>query len=304
MAIGGAARALGDACEHVVRVINPTPGNTPCAVWQVHGARGALIMVMWLENTFPSWLMGLFVIGGGVLLTWVAVRIRHRRVKPGDAHTDNDLTEAFALVVTGMYGVLAAFMIFAVWTNYDNAQQAASTEGGLLAAIARQSIALPEPDRQKMLLTLSAYAESVKRDEWPTMAHGQSNPETVQLFNRIFVVANSLPAVSSSSDISTELADLSQARTALLLASGTSLPAVFWFILLLGAGSAAALAVVFFSETTGAHAFMAVAAGAVICAGLWLILELDYPLSSDLAFGPAAFDRALNTIGSIQAGLM
>jgi hypothetical protein len=259
---------------------------------------------MWLENTFPAWLTGLLIIGGGALLTWVAVRIRHSRMKPGEAHTENDLTEVFALLVTGMYGVLAAFMIFAVWTNYDNAQQAASTEGGLLSAIARQSITLPEADRQKMLLTVRAYAQSVKQDEWPNMAHGQSNPQTVQLFNRIFVVANSLPAASTSSDISTELSDLSQARTALLQASNTSLPAAFWFILLLGAGSAIALAVVFFSETPRAHAFMAVAAAAVICTSLWLILELDYPLSGDLAFGPAAFDRALNTIGSIQAGQM
>jgi hypothetical protein len=259
---------------------------------------------MWLESTFPSWLMGLFIIGGGALLTWVAVRIRHSRVKPGEAPTGNDLTEAFALLVTGMYGVLAAFMIFAVWTNYDNAQQAASAQGGILAALARQSLALPVADRQQLLLTLRAYAESVKRDEWPTMAHGQSNPKTVQLFNRIFFVANSLPAASTSSDVSTELSDLSQARTALLLASGSSLPAVFWIILLLGAGSAIALAVFFFSEAPRAHALMAMAATAVICASLWLILELDYPLSSDLAFGPAAFDRALNTIGTIQTGQM
>jgi hypothetical protein len=261
-------------------------------------------MVQWLNNTFPSWLLGLFIIGGGALLTWVAVRLRHRRLKPGEPHTDNDLTEVFALLVAGMYGVLAAFMIFTVWTTYDNAQQAASTEGGLLAALARQSIALPEADRQKLLLSLRAYAESVQRDEWPTMAHGQSNPQTVRLFNRLFVVASSLPAASTSSDITTELASLSQARTALLLASGTSLPAVFWVTLLVGAVCAITLSVVFFSETPRAHGLMAVATAAVICTSLWLILGLDYPLCGDLAFGPAAFERALNTIGSIQAGQM
>jgi hypothetical protein len=73
--------------------------------------------------------MGLVIIGGGALLTGVAVRIRHSRAKPGEA-TDNDLTGVFVLLVTGMYGVLAAFMIFTVWTTYDNAQQAASAEGG------------------------------------------------------------------------------------------------------------------------------------------------------------------------------
>src|SRR5215469_13100721 len=120
--------------------------------------------------------MGLFIIGGGALLTWLAVRIRHSRVKPGERAADNDLTGVFVLLVTGMFGVLAAFMIFTVWTTYDNAQQAASAEGGAIDALARQSIALPRADQQELLLALRAYANSVIRYEWPTMAHSRPNP--------------------------------------------------------------------------------------------------------------------------------
>jgi hypothetical protein len=259
-------------------------------------------MVQWLDNTFPSWLMGLFIIGGGALLTWIAVRVRHSRVKPGQPDADNDLTEAFVLILTGMYGVLAAFMIFTVWTTYDNAQQAASAEGGALVTLARQSIALPQADQQELLLTLRAYADSVIGDEWSTMSHSQASPLTTQRFNHIFVVADSLPAASASSDISTELTTLSQARTKLLLASGAALPDVFWFTLIVGAVSAIGLSVFFFTETPRAHGLMAVAAAVVICTSLWLILELDYPLSGDTAFGPAAFNRVLVIIGDVQSG--
>src|SRR5947209_5537227 len=135
-------------------------------------------MVQWLDNTFPSWLMGLIIVGGGALLTWLAVRFRHSRVKPGEPDANNDLTEVFVLVVTAMYAVLVAFIIFTVWTNFDNAEQASSTEGGALTSLARQSIALPKVEQQEMLLALRAYSESVIRDEWPTMAHGQSSPVT------------------------------------------------------------------------------------------------------------------------------
>src|SRR5205807_2747770 len=102
-------------------------------------------MVQWLDNTFPTWLMGIFIIGGGALLTWIAVRIRHGRVKPGEPDTDNDLTSVFVLITTGMFGILVAFTIFIVWNNVDRAEQTASAEGGIITSIARQSIALPQP---------------------------------------------------------------------------------------------------------------------------------------------------------------
>jgi hypothetical protein len=153
-----------------------------------------------------------------------------------------------------------------------------------------------------MLLALRAYANSVIADEWPTMSHGQSSPVTTQRFNHIFLVTDSLPALSDSSDISTELANLSEARTTLLLASNAALPGVFWFTLIIGAVFAIGLSVFFFSESPRAHGLMAVAAAVVICTSLWIILELDYPLSGDTAFAPAAFQRVLYNISVIESG--
>jgi hypothetical protein len=267
------------------------------------------MIVQWLDNTFPSWLMGVFIIGGGALLTWIAVAIRHRLARRAKKHGeqstsegDNDLTELFVLVVVTLYAILLAFMIFVVWTNYDRAEQMASAEGGSLTAMARQSIAFPQPDQQELQLALRAYTESVLRDEWPTMAHSESSPVTTRLFNHLFVVADSLPATSTRDDISTELADLSEARTSLLLSSGSALPGVFWFTLILGGVFAIALSVFYFTETPRTHGLMAVAAAIVICTSLWLITEIDYPLSGDTAVKPEGFERALHVLNTIQSG--
>jgi hypothetical protein len=267
------------------------------------------MIVQWLDNTFPSWLLGVIIIGGGALLTWIAVAVRHglaRRAKKHGEHSaseaDNDLTELFVLVVVTLYAILLAFMIFVVWTNFDRAEQLASTEGGLLTAMARQSIALPQPDQQELQLALRAYTESVMRDEWTTMSHSESSPVTTRLFNHLFVVAASLPATSTRDDISTELADLSEARTGLLLASGSALPDVFWFTLILGGVFAISLSVFYFTEIPRAHGLMAVAAAIVICTSLWLILIIDYPLSGDTAVKPDAFERALYVLSTIQSG--
>jgi hypothetical protein len=263
-------------------------------------------MVQWLNNTFPPWLMGIVIIGGGALVTWIAVSIRHRRVKAEETEApepdvDNDLTEVFVLVVTTTYAVLLAFVIFIVWTNLDRADQAATAESGTLTALARHSIALAQPGQRDLQEAVRAYAESVIRDEWPTMAHNQSSPVTTQLFNHLFVVADSLPATSTSSTLSTELTTLSEQRTALLLASGAALPGVFWFTLIIGAVLAIALSVFFFTETPRAHGMMAVAAAVLFCGGLWLILEVDYPLSG-IAVKPDAFELVLHVLDSLQSG--
>jgi hypothetical protein len=273
-------------------------------------------MVQWLDNTFPSWLMGIFIIGGGALVTWIAVRFRHSRAKarkpyvytgpkPGQSDTGsnlNDLTAVFVLIVATMYGILVAFTIFIVWNNIDRADQNASEEGGIIAALARQSIALPQPGQRELQEALRAYTESVIRDEWPTMSHSQASPVTTKRFNHLFVVADHLPASSASSDVRTELANLSDARTARLLDSGLALPDIFWFTLIIGAVFAIGLSVFFFTETPRAHGLMAVAAAVVICGSLWLILEVDYPYSGDLAPRPDAYELTLNTISTIQSG--
>jgi hypothetical protein len=264
-------------------------------------------IVRWLDNTFPSWLMGIFIIGGGGLVTWIAVRLRHRRAKSDtpdgpEPDTDHDLTGVFVLIVMTMYAVLLAFMVFTVWTTYDRGMQASSEEGGALTALARDSVAFPRADQQELQLALRAYAQSVIRDEWPTMANGESSPVTTQLFNHLFIVADSLPATSTSSTISTELDNLSAARTTLLLASGAALPGLYWFILVLGAVISIALSVLIFTKTPRAHGLMAVAAAVLICTSLWLILEIDYPLSGDTAFRPDAFERALYVLTTLQSG--
>jgi hypothetical protein len=263
-------------------------------------------MAEWLNDTFPPWLLGVIIIGGGALVTWIAVSLRHRRAKSESSEAvepdvDNDLTEVFVVVVTTMYAVLLAFMIFIVWNNLDRADQAATAEGGTLTALARHSIALPQPDQRTLQEALRTYTESVIHDEWPTLAHSQSSPRTTRLFNHLFVVAARLPASDTSSDITTELTTLSQQRTTLILTSSAALPGVFWFVLILGAVLSIGLCVVFFTETPGAHGLMAVAAAVLFCGGLWLILEVDYPLSG-ISVKPDAFELVIHVLDTLQNG--
>jgi hypothetical protein len=80
------------------------------------------------------------------------------------------------------------------------------------------------------------------------------------------------------------------------------LPDVFWTILFLGAGISIALSVFFLSEVPLAHGLMAVASAVIICTGIWLVVELDYPLSGDIYVKPDAFEHVVSVINAIQSG--
>ena len=135
-------------CDIVhITTISGAPLDATTQNYQVHSFN----IVQWLDNTFPSWLMAVFIIGGGALLTWVAVSLRHRHADPtkadgtepdtsGEAESDppeerksdteheHDLTGVFVSIVTLMYSVLVAFMIITVWTNYDRLLHCESVE--------------------------------------------------------------------------------------------------------------------------------------------------------------------------------
>jgi hypothetical protein len=258
-------------------------------------------MVQWLDNTFPPWLLGIFIVGGGAFLTWLAVRFRHSRVKPGRPDMDNDLMSVFVLILAGMYGILVAFTIFIVWSNSDRADSAASAEAGEISALARQSIDLPQPGQHALQEALRAYTESVIHDEWPSLAHSQSNPTTAKLFNNIYLSVYHLPPSPVASDMDTELPNLAEARAELILQSNAALPGLFWFVLIVGALLVIGLSVFFFTEIPRAHGLMAVAASVLILGSLCLILLLDYPFSG-IKIQPDAFERALYNINSIQTG--
>jgi hypothetical protein len=83
----------------------------------------------------------------------------------------NNEVAGFKFSVIGvLYAVLLAFVVIAVWENYNATEGAIRNEGKAVGAMAQLSYALPEAQDEEMRRLLDAYVKEAQQSEWPMMA--------------------------------------------------------------------------------------------------------------------------------------
>ena len=68
--------------------------------------------------------------------------------------------------------MLLAFVVVAVWENYNVTESAIRNEAKAAGDMAQLSYALPESQGEEMRRLLDAYVKEVQQSEWGTMAQG------------------------------------------------------------------------------------------------------------------------------------
>lgn len=126
------------------------------------------------------WLLTIGI--GGTLL---AVRLWVRT--PGKFAADVGAVGAYTTAIGTLYGILAAFTIFVVWTQFNEAETAAETEANELLDLFRFAIYLRDPGALGRLgAAIKAYSSSVALDEWSAMSSGVPSAQTAGNFEAVF----------------------------------------------------------------------------------------------------------------------
>src|SRR3989337_817983 len=87
---------------------------------------------------------------------------------PGSYAADVGAVGAYITAVGTLYGILSAFTIFVVWTQFNDAQTPAETEAKERLDLFRYAIYLKDPDILASLRSsIRDYSASVVGDEWP-----------------------------------------------------------------------------------------------------------------------------------------
>jgi hypothetical protein len=126
------------------------------------------------------WLLT-FLTSGAILVIRLGIRT------PGRFAGDVGAVGAYITAIGTLYGILAAFTIFVVWGQFNDAQNAVEAEANELLDLFRFSIYLR--DRQALAAlggAIKEYASSVAAHEWPAMSSGKSAVQTVAAFEAVF----------------------------------------------------------------------------------------------------------------------
>ena len=257
-----------------------------------------------------TWLLGLLVVGGSVAVALAGLYAVRRIIPAASLEPHRDMAGFLFGALTVTYAVLLAFVVVAVWDDFNVTETAVSTEANRVEDMYRLAQGLPPPVRQQVRGTLHRYARSVVEDEWPAMSRFTASPRVQAALDDLWRTYTRLEPRGGREGVLyehslTALTDLVDQRRGRLLASRHGLPPILWF-LLIGGG----LVTVGFTYSFGStgtknlrpQALMTGAFTMMVAFILFLVGALDYPFTGDVAVRPDAFRYVIQRMDDLERG--
>ena len=262
-------------------------------------------MIQLLLSSLPSWLLGILVVGGGVLLSLLGLTAVRRAVPREVRETNNEVAGFIVAVVGVIYAVLLALVVIAVWEQFESARGIVEREANAVADLYRGVDGFADVDRDHLRERLRTYARTVVDDEWPLLARGRTSERAWEALDAVWVAYLALdPRTGRETAAYEEALDqldaLGDARQERLLASRATIPFVLWLALIGGGAITIGFSYFFGTGNEHAHALMTASLAGVIGLVLYVIIAMAAPYSGDVAVSPEAFQQTLETFERLE----
>jgi hypothetical protein len=225
---------------------------------------------------------------------------------PERRHEHNDQIGWQFSVLGTTYAVILGFMLYAVWTNFSEAKSNVEFEANDLVSVYWLAEGLPEPQRERLRSLALQYADVAIHKDWPAMYDGQlPNASLVinaEMWKTLMAVKAAAPSETTAVDHALDqLSGLTEHRRTRVLQSLSKLPAVLWFVLILGGGVTIGSSCLFGSSNAPLHALQVFALSLLITLGLVAIGEIHRPFQGSVHVSDYAFVRAQQNMQSDMA---
>ena len=247
-------------------------------------------------NDLPLQGLLLFV-GIAVLLAvgpFVLIRTYHATLLPDRSH---DMAVAVGVRLGGLHGLLLALVFSVVQSEYITQRTMVAEEAAATSKLYFNLQRFGDPVADALRLDTKNYVRELIEGEWPALAHEELSNKAWAIYDRIYDGALNLQATTPRQEalrdrILSSIDKINEYRQARLFASKAQLPALFWFVAILGFLIVAALFYVF--EYTRLHALMLGGYAAYTGAILYFIFVMNNPFSGPPALSPAPFELLLH----------
>jgi large-conductance mechanosensitive channel len=245
-----------------------------------------------------SLLLLVVLLGGATVVSTAAVCLVRRLVPLAVLASNHEVAGNYLQVLGTLFAVLLAFVVFVVWSQYNEARTAVEREANEIADLHRSVSGLAAEVRDGVREELQAYVRAVVDEEWQAMARGGSSERAASTLEQIWCRLSALePQAGREEALFTEALarfnDLSDMRTHRLLSSRIRLPATLWLLLLTGALLTVGSMLLFGPASLAAHALMTSAIAGLICFVLYVVADLDNPFWGDWRISPEPMLQAL-----------
>jgi hypothetical protein len=209
----------------------------------------------------------------------------------------NDLIGWQLSVLGTTYAVIVGFMLYTVWINFGTADLNADAEANSLVNLYRLSDGLPTEQGAQLKALARAYGDAVVDHEWGEMEADIMPQESREIARQMWVTLMSAKQASPTEITAedhalNELSALAGYRRIRLVESASRIPAVLWFVLLIGGAVTVASTCMFGASNGPLHVIQVSAFALLISLVLVAIADINRPFQGSVHVSDFAFRRA------------
>jgi Protein of unknown function (DUF4239) len=236
---------------------------------------------MYLLTSRPVWVLVLLLFVFTALSMTGPFLVR-RRISLQHLRSNNEVAGFKFAVIGVLYAVLLAFVVIITWERFYDAEKALAAEAGSAATIYRLAGGLDQASAAALRANLSAYLQSVLKDDWPAMAVGRSSLATTRVLSDLYdVIVQYRPSDLHGSDLQkdllSEIDQMTRARRERLVMAEGTVPSAIWFVLFLGAALTISFTFFFGTQSVMAQSLMTGVLAAIIFSSVLVIVAIDRP---------------------------
>lgn len=251
-------------------------------------------MTRWLVNSFPTWVVGLIVVGGFTLLTWAGHRFMRRRAPSVASGAHNDAVDRFGGIIVAFFGFVLAFTIVELYGAMKDAELTVHREATLVAQTYRDSRVFEPAAAAEIERVIGEYVREVVDNEWDMLAEGEDSPEAWALIDELYVALQAYEPETVAQntfyeEVVARLNELLAERRERIEEAEEELPTAFLVLIVLGAAMMMVSLWLLGGGNTLVTELMVVGVALLVGFNLLLVVLLDHPFSGDVRISPHVF---------------
>lgn len=190
-----------------------------------------MLLTAFLGILFVAFCTALSV--GGLLLV-------RRSARLGTLESHHEVAGFFIGVLSVIYSVLLAFVVFLIWGQFEDAKRTVAREANQLGDLMQMTRVLPPANAAPIQKEILAYGRLVVEREWPAMSKAQSSQEVQAQVDLLWYVILGMQPTTAK-DVAVferfidRLTELSDSRRLRLHVAHDRAPLLIW-VLLIGGG--------------------------------------------------------------------
>jgi hypothetical protein len=258
--------------------------------------------ILWL-NDLPLWASVLVLVGGSIVLSIIGAAVAGIFFGEQELSLNNIVGGFKYLYISGLYAGFLGFLLFGVYSRYDNTRSDIIREVGELTTLDRLAIAFPAATRILLRQGLKEYARQVVEVEWPQLHDRSTRLTAISALDTLDYAYGAVEPTTRKQREVTQyslkiLGEIRDKRGIRVLRSQGSLQALLWAVTLTGTAVTIIFPWVFGSPNVNATMLMSILSTLLMASIVLVVLKLSYPFTGDYGIPSTPYSAFIDEVSA------